>query len=119
MYRMPAIDPDPAGGQWSGFSGPWRGGLFTALEGSNRTPCIVRWPGRVPVGRVSNEIVHEVDFFTTLVTAAGSANLLTLSEADESFLRMGQRNLPGPTYESGTARAAYRSGRVTVDRDCA
>ena len=72
-YRFPAIDPDPAGGQWHGFSGPWRGGLFTALEGSNRTPCLVRWPGRVPAGRVSNEIVHQVDFFTTLVKAGGGA----------------------------------------------
>ena len=44
-YRMPAMDPDPAGGQWSGFSGPWRGGYFTSLEGSNRAPCIIRWPG--------------------------------------------------------------------------
>jgi arylsulfatase len=70
-YRLPVIDPDPAGGQWSGFSGPWRGGLFTSLEGSNRTPCIVRWPGKVPAGKVSNELVHEVDFFTTLVTAGG------------------------------------------------
>ena len=41
-YHFPAVDPGPVGGQWHGFSGPWRGGLFTALEGSNRTPCIVR-----------------------------------------------------------------------------
>ncbi|MDT2005589.1 sulfatase-like hydrolase/transferase [Rhodococcus opacus] len=27
--HLPAIDPDPVGGQWHGFSGPWRGGLFT------------------------------------------------------------------------------------------
>ena len=53
-------------------SGPWRGGLFTSLEGSNRTPCIVRWPGKVPAGKVSNELVHEVDLFTTLVLAAGA-----------------------------------------------
>ena len=72
-FRIPAADPDPLGGQWHGFSGPWRGGLFTALEGSNRTPCLVRWPGRVPAGRVSNEIVHQVDFFTTLVKAGGGA----------------------------------------------
>ncbi len=70
-YRLPAIDPDPAGGQWHGFSGPWRGGLLTSLEGSNRTPCLVRWRGKVPVGRVSNELVHQVDFFTTLVKAGG------------------------------------------------
>jgi arylsulfatase len=70
-FRMPASDPDPLGSQWKGSSGPWRGGYFTSLEGSNRTPCIVRWPGSVPAGKVSNELVHEVDFFTTLVNAGG------------------------------------------------
>lgn len=71
-YRMPAIDPDPLGNQWNGFSGPWRGGYFTSLEGSNRVPCIVRWPGRVPQGKLSNELVHEVDVFRTLLLAAGA-----------------------------------------------
>jgi arylsulfatase len=42
------------------------------MEGSLRVPFIVRWPGRVPAGRVSNEIVHEVDTFTTLATIAGA-----------------------------------------------
>jgi arylsulfatase len=71
-YRFPAGDPDPFGGQWKGFSGPWRGSYFTSLEGSNRSPCIVRWPGKVPAGKVSNELVHEVDMFPTLLQAAGA-----------------------------------------------
>ncbi|MGA7075977.1 MAG: sulfatase-like hydrolase/transferase [Halobacteriota archaeon] len=71
-WRMPAIDPDPAGGAWTGCSGPWRGGYFTSLEGSNRTPCIIRWPGKVPAGKVSNELVHEADTFTTLLLTAGA-----------------------------------------------
>ena len=71
-FRMPAGDPDPFGGQWNGFSGPWRGGLFTSLEGSNRVPCLIRWPGHVPAGKVSNELVHLVDTFTTLLRAAGA-----------------------------------------------
>ena len=50
---------------WQGSSGPWRGYYFTHMEGSLRVPFIVRWPGRIPAGRVSNEIVHEVDTFTT------------------------------------------------------
>jgi arylsulfatase len=70
-YRAPAMDPDPLGGQWKGSSGPWRGGLFTSLEGSNRANCMIRWPGNVPEGKVSNELVHCVDLFTTLVTAGG------------------------------------------------
>ena len=50
-YRIPAIDPDPVGGQWHGFSGPWRGGLFTALRGRTGRPasCVGRAryrPGR-------------------------------------------------------------------------
>lgn len=70
-YRAPAGDPDPFGGQWNGFSGPWRGGYFTSLEGSTRAPCIVRWPNNIPAGKVSNELVHLVDLFTTLVLAGG------------------------------------------------
>jgi arylsulfatase A-like enzyme len=71
-YRMPAGDPDPFGGQWEGFSGPWRGGYVTSLEGSMRAPCLIRWPGKVPAGTVSNELVHLVDTFTTLLLAAGA-----------------------------------------------
>lgn len=57
---------------WEGSAGPWRGTYFTAMEGSLRTPFILRWPGRVPAGRVSNEIVHVVDCFTTLARVGGA-----------------------------------------------
>jgi arylsulfatase A-like enzyme len=57
---------------WQGSSGPWRGYYFTHMEGSLRVPFIIRWPRRIPAGRVSNEIVHEVDTFTTLARIAGA-----------------------------------------------
>jgi arylsulfatase len=57
---------------WEGDNGPWRGTYFTAMEGSLRAPFIIRWPGRVPAGRVSNEIVHIVDLFTTLARVGGA-----------------------------------------------
>jgi arylsulfatase len=63
--------PDPTAPS-NGWSGPWRGYYFTHMEGSLRTPFIIRWPGRVPAGRVSNEIVHEVDTFTTFAKLAGA-----------------------------------------------
>jgi arylsulfatase A-like enzyme len=56
---------------WNGWSGPWRGSYFTGLEGSLRVPFIVRWPGKIPAGSVSNEIVHEMDIFPTLARVAG------------------------------------------------
>ncbi len=55
-----------------GSSGPWRGYYFTHMEGSSRVPFIIRWPGKIPAGRVSNEIVHEMDTFTTFARLAGA-----------------------------------------------
>jgi len=57
---------------WQGNAGPWAGTYFTAMEASLRAPFIIRWPGRVPAGRVSNEIVHIVDLYTTLAHASGA-----------------------------------------------
>jgi arylsulfatase A-like enzyme len=58
---------------WQGSSGPWRGYYFTHMEGSLRAPFIIRWPGRIPAGRVSNEIVHQVDIYTTIAEIAGAS----------------------------------------------
>ena len=63
--------PDPTF-PWQGSSGPWRGYYFTHMEGSLRTPFIIRWPGHVPAGKVSNEIVHGVDTFTTFASIVGA-----------------------------------------------
>ncbi len=56
-----------------GTAGYWEGSYFTGMEGSLRTPCLVRWPGHVAAGRKSNEIVHVTDWFATLLTMAGLA----------------------------------------------
>jgi arylsulfatase A-like enzyme len=58
---------------WQGSSGPWRGYYFTHMEGSLRVPFIVRWPGHAVAGRVSDEIVHEVDTYSTLAKIADAA----------------------------------------------
>ncbi|MBN9601682.1 MAG: arylsulfatase [Afipia felis] len=57
---------------WRGHPGFFDGSYFTGMEGSLRTPCIVRYPGRVPAGKQSNEIVHITDMFTTLLQWAGA-----------------------------------------------
>ncbi len=54
-----------------GSAGPWRGTLFTGFEGSLRVPFAIRWPGKIPAGTSSNEIVHEMDLFPTLARTAG------------------------------------------------
>jgi len=57
---------------WRGTAGPWTGTYHTAMEGSLRVPFILRWPGKVPAGKVTNEIVHVVDLFPTLARVAGA-----------------------------------------------
>jgi len=57
---------------WRGTAGPWTGTYHTAMEGSLRVPFILRWPGKVQAGRVSNDIVHVVDLYATLARVAGA-----------------------------------------------
>ena len=58
---------------WRGWTGPWGGSYFTAMEGCLRVPFIVRWPGHIEAGGVSNEITHAVDLFTTMASAGGAS----------------------------------------------
>jgi arylsulfatase len=57
---------------WRGTAGPWRGFYNTAMEGGIRTPFMIRWPGRIPAGQVSNEIVHNTDVLPTIAQAVGA-----------------------------------------------
>jgi arylsulfatase A-like enzyme len=56
-----------------GYSGFFHGSYFTGMEGSLRTPAIIRYPGKVPTGVQSNEIVHITDMYPTLLGWAGAA----------------------------------------------
>lgn len=62
----------PDGGQT-----PFAGGKGTALEGGFRVPCILRWPGQVPAGKVENNLMSGLDWFPTFVAAAGNPNIIT------------------------------------------
>jgi len=75
-----------------GFTGPWRGGMFSPYEGSLRVPFLIRWPGKIPPERESNELVHAVDLFVTLATWAGGKipKDRTLDGVDQSEFLMGQ-----------------------------
>jgi arylsulfatase A-like enzyme len=54
-----------------GSNGPWRGGLSTAYEGGTRTPGMVRWPGKIPSGRVTDEMFADLDWYATLANLVG------------------------------------------------
>lgn len=54
---------------------PFRGEKNTNWEGGWRTPSMVRWPGKIKAGSVSNEIMSGMDWFPTYLAAAGDPNI--------------------------------------------
>jgi arylsulfatase len=50
---------------------PFRGEKNTNWEGGWRVPAMVRWPGKIEAGAISNEIMHHMDWLPTFVAAAG------------------------------------------------
>jgi arylsulfatase len=58
-----------------GGNTPFGGGKGTAMEGGFRVPALLRWPGKVPAGKVENGIFSGMDWFPTLVAAAGNPNI--------------------------------------------
>ncbi|MGD8359513.1 MAG: sulfatase-like hydrolase/transferase, partial [Lysobacterales bacterium] len=54
---------------------PFRGEKNTNWEGGWRVPAFVRWPGHIPAGRVTNEIVHHMDWLPTFLDIAGKKDI--------------------------------------------
>lgn len=58
-----------------GGSTPFKGQKGTTYEGGFRAPAMIRWHGQVPANSVSNGIMSGLDWFPTLVAAAGNPNI--------------------------------------------
>lgn len=54
---------------------PFRSEKETNWEGAFRSPAMIRWPGQIKPGQISNEIVSGMDWLPTLLAAAGDANI--------------------------------------------
>ncbi|MFY0617551.1 arylsulfatase [Shimia sp.] len=54
---------------------PFRGEKNTNWEGGWRVPSMVRWPGQIEAGSISNEIMHHMDWLPTYVAVAGNPNI--------------------------------------------
>ncbi len=61
----------PDGGQT-----PFAGAKGQVLEGGFRSPAIIRWPGKVPAGKVENGLISGLDWFPTFVAAAGNPSIV-------------------------------------------
>src|SRR5437879_2172899 len=61
----------PDGGQT-----PFAQSKGTGMEGGFRAPAMIRWPGKVPAGKVANGIISGLDWFPTFLAAAGEPNIV-------------------------------------------
>jgi arylsulfatase A-like enzyme len=93
---------------------PFRSEKNTNWEGAFRVPCIIRWPGRIAAGAVSNEIVSHLDWLPTFLAAAGEPDikqkLLEGHEAADKTFKVhldGHNLLP---YLTGEAEESPRKG---------
>jgi len=83
-----------------GSSGPWRGDFMTPpFEGSYRTAAMIRWPGKVPAGVVTQEMLAATDWLPTLAGMIGASNLVPkdrpIDGIDASAFMMGQSKTTG------------------------
>jgi arylsulfatase A-like enzyme len=99
------LSSDNAGGGFvshvgPGSNGPWRGDFAnTPFEGSMRVPAMIRWPGKVPAGVVTNEIFAAVDWLPTLAGIAGASKLVPkdrpIDGVDASAFMLGKSETTG------------------------
>ena len=100
-------------GNHAGSAGPLREGKLTAFEGGVRVPFLARWPGKVPAGRVCDDLVTGLDLLPTVAKLVG-AELPKIDGVDLSPLLLGEKGAigrPSFAYYSGSELHAVRAGR--------
>jgi arylsulfatase len=86
-----STDNGPHMNTWpDGGMTPFRNEKNSNWEGAFRVPELIRWPGRIPAGVVSNEIVQHHDWLPTFLAAAGEPEIVEKLKAghvagDRSF----------------------------------
>ena len=103
-------------GEHGGLATPFKGGKGGTNEGGQREPCIMRWPGKIPAGRVSHEMTVAFDFYTTLAKLAGATvpSDRIIDGKDISDLMFDKPGAKSPHetffYYNGNKLSAVRSG---------
>lgn len=89
-FVMYSTDNGPHCNSWpDAGTTPFRSEKNTNWEGAYRVPCLVRWPGHVPAGSISNDIVSHLDWLPTLAALAGNSNITAQLKAG---VQLGERS---------------------------
>ena len=112
------------GGEWLSNNGPLFNRKWTVWEGGIRVPAIVRWPGRIPAGKVSDQVGITMDLTASILAASGATvpdsakldgmNLFPILEGRAAEV---ERTLFWRTAVGGRTQKAVRRGnwKLVVD----
>jgi arylsulfatase A len=85
-----------------GSCAPYTGFGYDTSEGAMRMPCVMRFPGRIPAGRVCDEIVTTMDLLPTFAHLAGAPlPPRPIDGHDVGAILFGQPNTPSPWDAQG------------------
>ncbi len=118
-----STDNGPHMNTWpDGAMTPFRSEKDTNWEGAFRIPELVRWPGKIPAGAISNEIIQHHDWLPTFLAAAGDDDIVeelkTGHEVDGTTFKVhidGYNLLP---YLTGEVDKSPRRGMIYFSDDC-
>ena len=119
---MYSTDNGPHMNSWpDGAMTPFRSEKDTNWEGAFRVPLLVRWPGKIPAGVVTNEIVQHHDWLPTFCAIAGDADiiekLLKGHKAGDKTFKSPHRRLQPAAFLTKKGVKSPREGLVYFDDD--
>jgi len=108
------------GGAITTSNAPLRSEKGTLYEGGIRVPCIARWPGKIPAGKLSGALAGTIDFYPTFLAAAGATpparqvldgvSLLPVFRDAAATLGRDTLHWHLPHYHHSTPASAIRQG---------
>ena len=122
---MYSTDNGPHRNSWpDGGTTPFRSEKNTNWEGAFRVPEMIRWPGKIPAGAVSNEIVQHHDWLPTFLAAAGEPDIIEKLKKGHKARRRKTSSRSTSTrfnllpYLTGEVDQSPRRGFIYFSDDC-
>ena len=121
-FVLYSTDNGPHMNSWpDGAMTPFRNEKNSNWEGACRVPAMVRWPGRIKPGQVSNEIVASHDWLPTLLAIAGDAQvtdkLLKGYQVDAMTYKVHLDGYNLVPYLTGQAQKSPRQSFIYINDD--
>jgi arylsulfatase A-like enzyme len=121
-FVMYSTDNGPHMNTWpDGAMTPFRSEKNTNWEGAFRVPMLVRWPGKIPAGVVSTEIVQHHDWLPTFLAMAGEPDIVEkLKKGHQAAGKKFKVHIDGYNllpYLTGKEKKSPRKGFIYFDDD--